>query len=310
MSQELKINAAYLEEVGALRGMLAAGLDEKTARREMSFAAQLWAAKPDLQKCTPKSFLVAVVNVANIGLTLNPAAKQAYLIGRWNKAINGYEATLEPSYMGLLHLAIQAGGIRSAMCDVVHENDSITFEPTNPREPVRHIPVWKSRGPMIGVYAVATLPNGDRQAERMLLEEVEEVRERSDSWKSFSAGKLTTCTWHSDFSEMSRKTVLKRLLKYVPKGTGPKQEALDRAIEADNFDYSAEAWQLMQIEQLSNALEEKELVMLESELRGGITRYRAGEIIRFLEGRQPQQEATNATIARRLVAEKVADPKS
>ena len=304
------LTTAQLEKSGILRRMTEVGMKEATARKEMSFAVQLCNSSPTLQKCTLESVLAAVVNVANIGLTLNPAAKMAYIIARWNKQINGFEAVYMPDYRGLLFLATQAGGIVSAICDVVHENDEIVFEPTNSRNPVTHRPAWKDRGNIIGWYGVATLPNGDKQAERMLLDEVIEIRDRSDSFKGFKEGKIKSCPWDSDFSEMGRKTVLKRLLKYVPKTSGPEQERLNRAIEADNFDYSAEAWQLMKIEELSRVLEEKELVMLESELRGGITRFRAGEILRFLEGRQPRQEAINATSARRLVAEKVADPKS
>ena len=313
---EYKLTPALLEKRGVLKRMLEVGMREKEARKEMSFAAQLCDQSPTLQKCTAESVMAAVINIANIGLTLNPAAKQAYLVPRWNKRVNGFEAILEPGYGGLIHLAVQAGGITSIMCEVVYENDFIVFEPTNQHNPVTHRPAWKDRGSVIGVYGVATLPNGDRQAERMLLLEIEEIRGRSDSFKAFKEGKVKSCTWDSDFSEMSRKTVLKRLLKYLPKTAGPKQDALSRAIELDNYDYSAEAWQLERIEFLSRVLEEKESVALDSELRGGVTRQRAGEIIRYLESRHPGDDIRfgeahrPATAARKAVAEKVADPKA
>lgn len=310
---ETKLSSAVLEKNGILKRMTEVGMGERNARKEMSFAVQLCNQSPTLQKCTLESVMAAVVNVANVGLTLNPAAKQAYIVPRYNKQINGFEAILEPGYGGLIHLAIKAGGITSIMCEVVYENDEIIFEPTNQRNPVTHRPAWKDRGNIIGVYGVATLPNGDRQAERLLLEEIHIIRERSDSYRAFKDGKVKSCTWDSDFSEMARKTALKRLLKYLPKTSGPSQAILDHAIELDNYDYSAEAWQLERIEYLSRVLEEKESRLLDSELRVGITRQRANDIIRNLETRFPGDDPRfgdthrPATAARKAIAGRMED---
>ena len=74
---------------------------------------------------------------------------------------------------------------------------------------------------IVSVYAVAHLKDGYTQFEVMTRDEVEAIRERS---KSKSHG-----PWVTDFAEMARKTVVKRLCKYLP--LSPQLAA---AIELDN----------------------------------------------------------------------------
>ena len=63
----------------------------------------------------------AVNNVAAIGISLNPAKKQAYLVPRKNKIY------LEISYMGLIDLAVSTGSIKWAQAALVHENDGFAL---------------------------------------------------------------------------------------------------------------------------------------------------------------------------------------
>ncbi len=90
-------------------------------KKESQFAIQLFQANDYLAKtalANPISAQNAVINVAAIGVSLNPALKHAYLIPR------GGRVCLDISYMGLLNLAIESGSIMWGQAVIVHENCS------------------------------------------------------------------------------------------------------------------------------------------------------------------------------------------
>jgi recombination protein RecT len=92
------------------------GLDKVTVMKEISFALQHISKNKSLEKCSPESKLKSVVNISQIGLTLNPVAKEAYLVPRWNSVSGGMECCLEPSYVGLIKLLTDAGSVTSVVC--------------------------------------------------------------------------------------------------------------------------------------------------------------------------------------------------
>ena len=162
----------------------------------------------------------AIINVAAIGITLNPASKLAYLVPR-DGAVN-----LDISYMGLLHIAQRSGSILWGQCKIVYQNDS--YESTG----IDSAPLHKynafstDRGEPVGAYCVVKTADGSYLTEEMSIAEIEAIRDRSAGWKS---GKNTP--WKTDFLEMCRKTVVKRASKYWPKS-----DRLDTAIDYLNTD--------------------------------------------------------------------------
>lgn len=56
--------------------------------------------KPELQKCSPKSIMIASLRAASLKLSLDPAMEQAHLVAY------GEEATLIPDYHGLVQLSV------------------------------------------------------------------------------------------------------------------------------------------------------------------------------------------------------------
>jgi len=104
----------------AIAKMQEAGLDIVKIKREISFALQLLNKNQRLQECSANSKMAAIVNIANIGLTLNPAAKEAYLLPRWSSVTKENECCLEPSYIGLVKLLTDAGSIKNILCNLVN----------------------------------------------------------------------------------------------------------------------------------------------------------------------------------------------
>jgi len=234
-------------------------IDEATFDKECSFALQHLQKNTYLQKATPQSLLTAVLNIAQVGLTLNPVQKLAYLVPRF---INGaVECCLEPSYQGLVKLLTDEGGAQNVYAHLIYENDH--FEQILGTENIIvHNPKLGGRGNIIGVYAVAVLHNGAKQCEIMDIAEVKEIRDTSESYKSFKAGKTKSCIWEDWFEEMARKTVIKRLVKYLPKSN---YEKIATAIDLTNDDYQASYGQLSLIDSLlrTSSIAEERKVFIE-----------------------------------------------
>lgn len=220
---------------------------EETFLKEASFAIQLANKSPQLQKCSQETVMQSLLNVAQIGLTLNPVFKLAYLIPRWNSVTRSTECCLEPSYQGLVKLLTDTGSVKSISVHVVHENDSFEYE-LGIEPKITHKPTLRTKGELIAVYAVAHLPNGAVQVEVMGKDEVYLIRERSESYKALLAGKIQSTVWTTDEAEMWRKTVIRRIAKYLPKTE--RWEKLANAISLDEKDYKITDGQSDYIESL------------------------------------------------------------
>lgn len=274
--------------------MKEAGFSPEAIRKEISFALQHINKSKKLKECDPNSILQAVVNISNVGLTLNPASREAYLIPRYNGSTRQTEAVLDPSYIGLTKLLTDTGSIISITTQLVYDGDVFEMDVANNSNPVRHRPqlVKERRGKLLGVYALATLHNGVRQVEWMDVDDVNAIRDRSETYKAYVDQKISTCTWVSDYGEMCRKTVIKRIYKFLPRTE--KLDFVDRAIEMDNKDYSASDEQVNYIESLlsTSSLDHEQRGYIESEL-SMMNPTRASQVINMLQMNQLNPDQGN-----------------
>lgn len=271
----------------AAKRMQELGMDIIQVKKEVSFALQHINKNTKLKECTPESKLAAVINIANIGLTLNPVSKEAYLIPRYNRVIKAMECTLEPSYVGLVKLLTDAGSVKSMVANVVYENDKFEIDLADNQNPVKHKPelTHSKRGNILGCYALATLPDGTRQVEWMDLEQLYLIRERSETYAAYIEKKIQSCTWVSDETEMIRKTLVKRIFKYLPRTE--KMEQIDNAIQVDNIDYTASDGQIDYINSLldTSTLEERQRAAIQMET-SVMNSQRASKVIEMLQNNQ------------------------
>lgn len=72
---------------------------------------------PKLAKCTPQSFIGALLIAAQLGVEPNTALGQAYLIPYGN------QCQFQLGYKGALDLAYRTGEVRSITAEVVREGD-------------------------------------------------------------------------------------------------------------------------------------------------------------------------------------------
>lgn len=190
-------------------------IDEETYIREVSFAMQAINQSEYLQKCSKESLQKAVYNTATTGLSLNPVLKFASLVPRY---INGgYQCVLEPQYQGLVKLVTDTGSVQNVYAYNVMQGDEFDVVYGTSTEIV-HRPKFASKD-ITHTYAVAILPNGTKQFEVMTKEELDHIRGMSESYKAYDAKKIKTCIWVQHEGEMCKKTLIKRLVKYLPKNT-------------------------------------------------------------------------------------------
>ena len=171
-----------------------------------------------------QSVINAVTNVAAIGISLNPARKQAYLVPRDRRVC------LDISYIGLVDLATQSNSIVWAKSELVYESDSFQMGEPGTMPSHKFNPFAKDRGSVIGAYVVAKTPGGEYLCDAMSIDEINAIRDRSSAWKAWVKDKKS-CPWVTDPGEMCKKTVIKRASKLWPKN-----ERLNMAIQHLNVD--------------------------------------------------------------------------
>jgi len=148
-------------------------------------------------------------------------------------------ADYRPMVRGLLKLMYNTGAVKSILVEVVRENDYFDYSPTDYENPIKHkIDMRTPRGEAYAVYALAILKDGGILYEVMTTEDINRIRDRSDAWKAFEKGKIKSTPWATDWSEMARKTVLRRLYKYMPSSV--EDERLQNAVEREDVEYSFE----------------------------------------------------------------------
>lgn len=217
--------ATIREDIYSTRDSFAAVLSEPglNFEREAGFAVQAIQANDFTTKVAAnnrQSVVNAVTNIAAIGISLNPAKKQAYLVPRDGKVC------LDISYMGLMDLAMAGGSIRWAQAEIVHKGDRFELNGLD-RPPTHNFdPFGSDRGDVVGAYVVVKTIDGDYLTTCMSRADIDAIMNRSQSVRS---GKSSP--WKTDYGEMAKKTVVKRAYKYWPK-----TDRLDQAIHHLNTD--------------------------------------------------------------------------
>lgn len=191
---------------------------------------------PQLQQCTPKSFLGAMMTSAQLGMEPNTPLGQAYLIPRRNGKTGEWECQFQLGYKGLVDMAHRSSEIRDIQAHVVYKGDEFVYE-LGLEPKLIHKPASSNRDEPTHFYAVYHTKNGGYGFEVMSVEDVRKhAMKYSDSMK-----RGTFSPWQTAFEEMAKKTVLKRVLKYAPMSTdyvraALQDETIKTTLSDDMFD--------------------------------------------------------------------------
>lgn len=190
--------AAYLKQ---MQSQIAVALPKHiTPDRLARVALTSIRTTPKLLECDISSLMAAVMQSAQLGL-------EPGILGHAYYVPYGKQAQFIIGYRGLVELAMRTGQYQIIDSDVICEHDVFEFE-RGYNEKLRHVPNFSDRGKPVAYYAYFILKNGGRRAVVMTKADVDKIRARS---KAAQSG-----PWVSDFDEMAKKTVLRRLLKLAP----------------------------------------------------------------------------------------------
>ena len=178
---------------------------------------------PKLMQCTTESLVGGVMQCAQLGLEPNTPLGHAYLIpfdkrakknGQW--VVERTDVQVVMGYKGLIDLARRSGQIVSIAAHAVYENDVFEFE-YGLDEKLKHVPTDVNRGEIVHFYAVAKLVGGGHAFEVMSATAVNRIRDESNGYKTaVRMKKEGEHIWTQHYEQMGRKTVLRRLFKYLP----------------------------------------------------------------------------------------------
>ncbi len=164
---------------------------------------------PDIIACTRNSIFLAVIQASELGLEFGNTLGHAYLVPYKNKKRNNeLEAIFIPGYRGLISLARRSGQILSLESRMVHEKDYFDMRlGLDPK--LDHVPFFDGDPGKVRLgYALSVLRDGAKHIEPMSLTDLEKIRQRSPA-----AG---SGPWVTDTEEMYRKTLVRRIFKYLP----------------------------------------------------------------------------------------------
>jgi recombination protein RecT len=162
---------------------------------------------PALLECTQASILAGIVKAAELGIELTGALGQAYLIPYRSKA--GTTANFQIGYRGLIELAYRSDRVLRFDARVVYSKDhfSISYS-DNPC--FNHQPsLGGDPGDIIGFYSSVFFKNNATDIEYMSLNQILEHRDKYSKAGGDSP-------WNTAFTEMAKKTVIRKLAKRLP----------------------------------------------------------------------------------------------
>jgi recombination protein RecT len=205
--KQTKLKSLLMRAIPSLKGIVSQRLDPERLCRVFLAATSR---RPELLDCTPNSFLNSLMQAASVGLEPETPLGHAYLIPYRNKHTGEMEAVFQISYKGLILIATRSGPVASVTACAVYEKEHFKVM-RGTDEKIEHEPIFyeEERGELIAVYAVVTQKNGCKKFDVMTCREIESIRQRAASARSKSP-------WDTDWEEMAKKTVFRRVLKTIP----------------------------------------------------------------------------------------------
>lgn len=176
---------------------------------------------PDLLAADKVSILGVCVQVAQLGLSLDPVLGHAYIVPfKDNRRGGRLFAQLIVGYRGFVTLMHRSGMVDAVEAHVVYDNDKFRYQ-FGLNADLFHIPADSHRGAKrVGAYCVVRPKGGQPTFDYMPEEEIEACRERSRSSDNASS------PWKTDTDEMWKKTAVRRKAKLTPLSAEIQQAAL------------------------------------------------------------------------------------
>jgi len=231
------------------------------------------AKQPELMECEPSSFLSAMITAAQLGLDPTPGKHQCYFIPFRNNTKRIVECQFISGWRGLVELARRSGEISRIEAHVVFHGEAFAYskglKPTLDHNPMT-AGVQRTSANVTYAYAIAFFRDGSTQFEVMDRKQIDAIRDRG----------RRNPVWNTDYEEMARKTVVRRLAKYLPQTPELSQALADDQEDEIALPPSRTPERITEIQEEASAEANREIAAAHKEL---------SELVRLviLEGGHP-----------------------
>lgn len=165
-------------------------------------------ANPQLQQCSSLSLLGACMQSAQLGLEPGTGLGHSYLVPFWNQRKGIHEVQFIIGYQGYIELFYRSDRVADVVAREVCENDRFKGA-YGIQDILEHEIPDEERGSPKRYYGLVRLTGGGHVFHMMNLQDIWARRTRS---KAGDSG-----PWQTDEIAMSRKTVIRAMVPYVPK---------------------------------------------------------------------------------------------
>lgn len=166
---------------------------------------------PKLQRCTPESFLSAVMDASQMGLEIGGPLGHGALTPFFNSKTSVMGCKYLIQYKGYIELAHRTGKMGSIHADVVFKDDLFNFQYGN-KAFLIHKPNFTAQPNdphFLMAYAYCNLLKSGRygfQFEVLSKQEIDRIKDKVTN----------NFIWDESYHEMAKKTALRRLFKKIP----------------------------------------------------------------------------------------------
>lgn len=226
----------FLNRPGTITALKQIASKYITAERLVSIALIARAKTPELAKCSKESILTSLMQASEMGLEPNTPLQHAALIPRQSKKTGMLECQFMPMYRGLIVLAKRCEVAKAMRATPIYSCDEWKITEGLERN-IEHVPAFEHSDygdpqKVVAVYAVAELVDGTREWTYMTRAQIERIRMRAAA---------RTGPWTTDWEEMAKKTVIRRLFKLLPITSNDMGDAIAKTDELDPIDLDMSA---------------------------------------------------------------------
>lgn len=165
---------------------------------------------PKLQECDPTTVYTSVLDILRFGLDPSGGTGQAYLVPFFNSRTRRQECQAIIGQQGKIEMAFRTGKYASIVTEVVHENDTYSFDLAR-RHLTHTYDPSQPRGQMLFAYCRIWLTSAPADGPPSF----QEIMGYED-FEKISRGKKSPA-YKEWYGEMWRRSVLSRCLKRAPK---------------------------------------------------------------------------------------------
>lgn len=170
---------------------------------------------PALASCDQVSLIASCLQAQTLGLSLNRAMGQAWIVPFKDKKNNRTTATFQIGYKGFVQLAIRSGQYRRLNVVAIKEGELLRWDPLLEDIEIDMIAneAERAAAPTMGYYAMFEYTNGFRKAMYWSREKMQaHARQYSQGYAYDLNYNKATSFWSKNFDEMAAKTMLRQLI--------------------------------------------------------------------------------------------------